>query len=75
MARKFEVGDKVRVRMDKVHKSERNYVEITCGRKRVGKVICVWPKDDYPYEIAFGNNTSDVFRARELELVKRKVKK
>lgn len=70
MPRKFAVGDKVRVRMDRVPKGLARAI----GRRRVGAVErfeCGGVTT--PYWVCIGGDLNQIpFRARELELVTRK---
>jgi len=74
MPRKFQVGDKVRVLIDKVPKKEREYVIHGISRYRIGTITEIFDDGDPPYAVVFRNEGERCFDARELELITRKGK-
>ena len=67
MARKFKIGDKVRVKVFKVKGPDDEGVENTMGK--TGTIQGYAPSYQYPYEVAFVDFGTMLYTARELEKV------
>jgi len=68
--RKFEIGDKVRVKNFKVKYPDDESVVLRMGK--VGTIQCYEPEGEYPYNVEFDDNSNlddMMFKASELEKV------